>query len=81
MRLIERVQEYVRNHNGADTVEVTEALFPEMTSWERDARRCTVYARLHELERYGLVVSETVSTGNGGHGLKQWYWVGEPCAD
>lgn len=77
MRPIDAVAECLRScAKDMDTTAIAEAVYPDMADWERNTRRCMVYAKLRKLEKYGLIESVKVSTPMGGQGLRVWRWVG-----
>lgn len=63
------------NPTGMTTIQVLKAIYPKLESWEVESRRCGVYAKLHNLEKHGLVEGVVLSKTVRGNPIKTWKWI------
>lgn len=81
MTLTDDVIEIIKGHPmGMTTLEVLDALYPNLESWKVESRRCAIYTKLHMLEKHGLVEGTVIPKNDHGRSIKTWRWVEYPTS-
>lgn len=75
MTLTDDVVNVIKNNPvGMTTLQILDALYPELESWNVESRRCAIYMKLHMLEKHGLVEG-VAHKADHGRLIKTWRWL------